>query len=127
MIRLKKAFANAFAGVKWAVKTQPNFKIHFSLAILSLVGAAFFKISYGEFLILLVFIFIGLMIEMLNTAIEKTNDAIDKTWREDIKLAKDLSAGAMLVFSIGAFLVALIIFGPRIYNFCFKVCQFILQ
>lgn len=117
MIRLKKAFSNAFAGLKWAVKTQPNFKIHFTLAFLSLAGGVFFRISYEEFLIILVFIFVGLVIEMLNTAIEKTNDAIDTSWREDIKLAKDLSAGAMLVFSIGAFLVALIIFGPRIYKF----------
>jgi len=114
MKRLKKSFENAFSGFSWAVKTQPNFKFHFFLAIVSLLGGIILKISYEEFLIILVFIFIGLVIEMLNTAIEKTNDAIDTSWREDIKLAKDLSAGAMLVFSFGAFLTAIIIFGPKI-------------
>ncbi len=121
MKRLKKSFENAFAGFFWAVKTQPNFKIHFSLALTSLLGGILFKISYEEFLIILTFIFIGLVVEMLNTAIEKTNDAIDKTWRDDIKLAKDLSAGAMLVFSFGALLAAIIIFGPRIYKLIFGI------
>ena len=119
MNRFIRSFENAFRGVFWAIKTQPNFKIHFSLAFLSILGGFVLKISYGEFLIILTFIFVGLMIEMLNTAIEKTNDAIDKAWREDIKLAKDLSAGAMLVFSFGAFLTAIIIFGPRIYKLIF--------
>ncbi len=114
-----QSFKNAFYGLVWAVRTQTNFKVHFSLAFLSILGGIVLKISYFEFLIILVFIFIGLMIEMLNTAIEKTNDAIDKRWREDIKLAKDLSAGAMLVFSMGAFLVACIIFLPRIYKLFF--------
>ncbi len=101
----------------WAFRTQPNFKIHLVLSLASILGGFFFKITYLEFLVIIVFISIGLVIEMLNTAIEKTNDAIDKAWREDIKLAKDLSAGAMLIFSIMAFITACIIFLPRIYKF----------
>ena len=115
----KLAFQAAFSGLIWAIKTQPNFKIHLSLALLSLFLGWFLKISRFEFLLIVTFIFLGLMLEMLNTAIEKTNDAIDTSWREDIKIAKDVSAGAMLVFSIGAVVVASLIFLPKLYKLFF--------
>lgn len=98
----------------WAFRTQPNYRIHFFLSILSLAASWFLQISYFEFLIILLLIFGGFMVEAINTAIEQTTDAIDQTWREDIKLAKDVSAAAMLLFSIGAAIIALIIFVPRI-------------
>ncbi len=107
---------HALHGILWAFKTQPNYKIHFFLSIIAIVGGIYLRVSYLEFLVLLVFIILGLTIETINTAIEQTTDAIDKTWREDIKFAKDLAAGAMLIFSIGAFGVALIIFIPRLLN-----------
>ncbi len=59
---------------------------------------------------------VGLTIETINTAIEQTTDAIDLKWREDIRLAKDLSAAAMLIFAIGALVVAGIIFIPKIFS-----------
>jgi diacylglycerol kinase len=108
------SFKNAYRGFTWAISTQPNYKIHFFLSALSLIGGWFLKISYFEFLIILVLIFVGLTIETINTALEETNDAIDQEIREDIGLAKDVAAGAMLIFAIGAFIIACIIFVPKI-------------
>lgn len=105
---------NAWAGMKWAFKTQPNYRIHFFLSALALVGSYILKVSYTEFLIVLLLIFLGVMMEAINTAIEQTTDAIDKEWREDIKLAKDVSAAAMLIFSLGALIIAAIIFIPKV-------------
>lgn len=107
---------HAWHGIMWAFRTQPNYKIHFLLSVVTILGGLILKISYIEFLILFVFIIVGLTVETINTSIEQTTDAIDKTWREDIKFAKDLAAGAMLIFSFGAFIIALIIFVPRILN-----------
>jgi len=107
------SFKNAFAGLSWAVKTQPNFKIHFTLSLLSIIASFLLKITNTEFLIIIFLIFVGLSIETVNTAIEQTTDAIDEKWRDDIKVAKDVAAGAMLFFAIGAFLIACFIFIPR--------------
>lgn len=108
------SFKNALAGLIWVIKTQRNFKIHLFLSTLSIIGGLYFRITYFEFLIIFVLITIGLVIEIINTAIEEAIDALNKDWKEEIKIAKDVSAAAMLVFSIGAFLVAYIIFVPRI-------------
>lgn len=104
----------ALEGTIWAFKSQANYRIHFFLSIAVLIASYVFKISYVEFLVILMLIFIGIMVEAINTAIELTTDAIDKEWRTDIKLAKDVSAAAMLIFSFGALIIAGIIFVPKL-------------
>ena len=111
------SFRHAFEGLSWVVRTQANFKIHIFFSILSLVGAWFFKISYTELLIILALITIGLVVEVINTGIEETIDAIHKDWSPEIKIAKDVAAASMLIFAIGATTIAAIIFIPRIMIF----------
>ncbi|MBI4009245.1 diacylglycerol kinase family protein [Candidatus Roizmanbacteria bacterium] len=108
------SFKNALAGLRWAFKTQTNFKIQLLLSLFALIGGFIFQISYLEFLVIITLIGIGLAIEAVNTAIEEAIDAIHKDWSEEIKVAKDVSAAAMLIFSLTAFIIACIIFVPRI-------------
>jgi len=121
--RIKKhtiSFQHAFAGMILSFKTQPNYQIHFALSFLALTGSFMFKISYYEFLIIVCLIFIGLTIETVNTALENTNNAIDQNIREDIRIAKDAAAGAMLIYALGAFTIACIIFIPKILSLIIK-------
>ncbi|MFN4212420.1 MAG: diacylglycerol kinase family protein [Microgenomates group bacterium] len=111
------SFKNALSGVKWVVSTQRNFKIHLFLSFLAITGGAFFQISYQEFLVILVLIFLGLALETVNTAIEETIDALHKEKSEEIRIAKDVAAAAMFIFAVGAFTIACIIFIPRISQF----------
>lgn len=107
----------AVEGMVWAFRSQANYRIHFFLSMAALAGCYFLKVSYYEFLIILMLIFIGIMVEAINTAIELAADAIDKSWRLDIKVAKDVSAAAMLIFSFGALIIAGIIFIPKLIVF----------
>jgi len=75
---------HAVDGLIWALKTQPNYKIHLFLSTLSIFGAFILKISYLEFLLIVFLITVGLVIETINTGLEQTTDAIDKKIREDI-------------------------------------------
>jgi len=77
----------------------------------------YFQINYIEWIVIIFTIFVGLVIEMVNTSIEATTDAIDLKVREDIKIAKDVSAGAMLIYAIGALVIAAIIFLPKISKY----------
>jgi diacylglycerol kinase len=81
---------------------------------MAIVLGLFLHISYFEFLIIILLVFSGLTIETVNTAIEEATDAIDTKWREDIKIAKDVAAGAMLIYAMGAAVLALIIFLPKL-------------
>ncbi|HLL60116.1 MAG TPA: diacylglycerol kinase family protein [Candidatus Nitrosocosmicus sp.] len=113
------SFKNAFSGLTWTLQTQPNYKIHFFFSFLSLILGYFFKISYAEWLTILVLITMGLVIETINTTIEVAADAIDTRWRKDIKIVKDVAAASMLIFSIGATIIAGIIFIPKFIEFVY--------
>lgn len=64
-------------------------------------------------MIIIVFtIILGLTAEMINTSLESMTDLITKEWHQEAKIAKDVSAGMMLVVSFGAVIVALLIFLP---------------
>ena len=106
------SFKNAFAGLAWAIKTQPNFRVHLVLSALAVGLGCFFKIAQIEWTIIIFTIVLGLSAELINTAIESMTDLITKEWRAEAKVAKDVSAGMMLTVAIGAVVVALVIFLP---------------
>ena len=109
------SFKNAYNGLVWSLKTQPNYRIHLFLSLTSIIFGFYLKISYFEFLLIIFLITVGLAIETINTAIEEATDTIDTKIREDIKIAKDVSAAAMLIYAIGATVIALMIFVPKIF------------
>lgn len=108
------SFKDAFAGLAWSFKTQPNVRIHLLLAAIAIVLSWFFQITLVEFAIIIFTIVLGLTAEMINTSIESMTDLITTEYRESAKIAKDVAAGMMLTTAIGAVLVALVIFVPHI-------------
>jgi|YNPNPStandDraft_1061719.scaffolds.fasta_scaffold124631_2 diacylglycerol kinase len=114
------SFRHAFDGLIWCLKTQPNYKIHLTLSFLSIVVGIYLRISYFEMLLVLFLITTGLVVETINTGFEQTTDAIDRKIREDIKIAKDVAAAAMLVYAFGSTIIAGFIFIPRLINLILK-------
>jgi diacylglycerol kinase (ATP) len=106
------SFKNAFAGIKWAFRTQPNFRVHITLAVLAVSLGIYLQITSVEMAIIMFTIILGLSGEMINTALESMTDLITKEWRQDAKIAKDVSAGMMLLIAIGAVCVAGYIYIP---------------
>lgn len=105
---------NALSGLKYAFTSQPNFKIHFTLSALVLLAGFYLQVSQSGMAILVLTIVFGLGCEMINTSLESMTDLITKEWRQNAKIAKDVSAGMMLLSAIGAILVALLILGPKL-------------
>lgn len=114
------SFKNAFNGLLWAVKSQPNFRFHLLAMLAIVLASVYFKISASELLIILVMITGVLVTELVNTSLEAVTDAhkvIKSTPEEDrfIGIAKDVAAGAVLVAALGSIVVGLIIFLPYIF------------
>ena len=108
------SFQNAWHGIKFAISSQPNLKIHFFLAALAVFLGWRLQISTTEWLVIVLTIFIVLTTEMINTAMEQTVDLITKEWQENAKFAKDVTSGAVLIAAIGSVIIGLIIFLPRL-------------
>ena len=108
------SFQAAISGLVWSLSTQPNFRIHFFLSAAALSAAYFLHITRIELIVVVFTIVLGLVAEMINTAIESVTDLVTTEWKEKAKIAKDVSAGMMLTVAIGAVIVAGLIFWPYI-------------
>jgi len=95
--------------------------VHLIVTTFVIVLAAILELSIYEILTLSVTIALVLICEMINTAIERTIDAIrelDERENPDIdklrKIGKDVAAGAVFISSIFAVIVGIVIFLPKI-------------
>lgn len=90
--------------------------------ILVIITGIIFKIEIIEWIICFILFTLVISGELFNSAIENAVDFTEKNRNdserfgidENARKAKDISAGAVLVLSIGSAIVGLIIFIPKI-------------
>lgn len=105
-----KSFGFAIRGFIGAVCDEGHLRFHLVAAVYVLVFSLFYHFSAVQTAVLVILIASVIAAELFNTAIEKACDAITKEQNEHIKRAKDISAGAVLVMSVAAVIVAVIFF-----------------
>ena len=105
-----KSFGFAIRGFVGAVCDEGHLRFHLVAAVYVLVFSLFYHFSAVQTAVLVVLIALVIAAELFNTALEKACDAITKEQNEHIKRAKDISAGAVLVMSVAAVIVAVIFF-----------------
>lgn len=110
------AFSFAIRGIRLTVN-EPHTHIHIVLATIALVLAFVLKISSGEWLALILSITLVFTLEALNTAIESVVDLITVDYHELARDAKDIAAGAVFIAALGALLIGIMIFFPRLQAF----------
>lgn len=110
------SFKHAFAGMVAALKEEPNLKFHFLAAILVIALSFFLKISARDFVIIIFLIGFVIALELTNTAIEAVVDHVIQTNHPGAKLAKDISAGAVLISAITAAVVGIWIILPYLWT-----------
>ena len=109
------SFQYAFNGIYYVFKTSRNFKIQLVFALISLIIGSLIQISKSSYLILVATIMSVLILETLNTSIETIVDlVIKKEFSNLAKIAKDTSAGAVLLASINSVIIGVYIFIPKI-------------
>ena len=109
------SFRYAFNGIKYTFRNSRNFKIQVLFAIFGLIIGAILKLDKTDYLILLVTVFSVLTLEILNTSIESLVDlVVKKKFNNLAKIAKDCSAGAVLLASINSVIIGIGLFIPKI-------------
>ena len=111
------AISCAWAGVRYAWRSQRNLKIHMGFAVAAVLLAAILQVSSVEWLAIVICIFTVMGLEMVNTAVESVVDMVSPDWHELAKRAKDCAAGAVYIAAIGSLVIAAIIYIPHIVGF----------
>ena len=116
MKKIRNSFKYAIEGIWTSFKTERNMKIHIFIMIVVIIAGIILKINKSEWIICIILFAIVIGSELFNTSIETIVDMVMPEKNEKAKIAKDVSAGAVLVVAIGAAIIGLVIFVPRILN-----------
>jgi undecaprenol kinase len=115
-VHLWKSFYYALTGIKTALCSERNMRIHFFVSLLVIGCSIFFSISKLEWLFVIVAIGGIFSLELMNTAIERVVDLVTEEYHPLAKQAKDLAAGAVFIYAITAVVIGSIIFFPYFFR-----------
>ncbi len=113
MIKLK-SFWFALTGLAHALYIERNLKVHFATLILVCIGAGLTHCSIIEWSVLILCFAVVIGLETMNTAVEKSCDMTTTYYSREIRIIKDIAAGAVLFASICSAIIGLIILLPKI-------------
>ncbi|MDO6516923.1 diacylglycerol kinase (ATP) [Zobellia uliginosa] len=110
-----KSVGFALRGALLLIRTEASIKIQVCLAIAVTIAGFYFNISPTEWMFQIFAVSLVVGIEGANTAIEKICDFIHPDFDKRIGFIKDISAGAVMLVSIGAIIIGCIIYIPKIF------------
>lgn len=107
--KISRSLNYAYQGIVYVMRTQRNMRLHAVAAVLVLVISLLVNVTKLELAVLILVIMAVFVTEMFNTAIEFAVDLVTREYHPLAKLAKDVSAGAVLVASVTAIAVGYLI------------------
>ena len=113
MIRLWKAFLNTLSGLRWALRHEAAVREEIAALALGVPLSFFVAASPGWWLALIGALLLLLIVELLNTAIEKLSDHVTPEHSAAIKVVKDLGSAAVFIALTLAFMVWVSALGVR--------------
>ena len=111
-----KSLKHAWSGLKVIFHDERNFRRDLVIALCVIIAGILFNISHFEWIAISLVISAVLISEALNSVIEAICDTISCDFRLNIKYAKDVSAGAVLVSALVSIITGLLIFMPYILD-----------
>ena len=107
---LARSFFNAFRGIKHTLRDR-----NFVITIMAGIGAVSLSLALGlergEKIIILMLTAFVLAAEAMNTACERMLDIVTTQHHPEVARIKDIFAGAVLIYSVAAFIIGFWIFG----------------
>jgi len=106
----RSTFRYALEGIKYALRTQINMRVHAVISLGVIVAGIVFRISRMEWLFILVACAFVIAAELFNTAVEAVVDLVSPEAHPLAKAAKDTAAGAVLLAAVFAVITGVVVF-----------------
>lgn len=107
-----KSFSHAMCGLKHILRNEKNFQNELAIAFVVLLAMIYFQVTRTETVALVLVIAGVLIMELLNTVVERVVDILKPRVHPYARLIKDLMAAVVLISAIFAVIIGLIIFLP---------------
>jgi undecaprenol kinase len=109
-----KSFAYAARGIVKVAQEERNFRLQIWAAVLVMVLMIALKLATWEVSILSLAIALVLVLELLNSVLERVVDILKPRIHHYVEDVKDMMAGAVLVASVAAAFVGFLVFWPHL-------------
>ncbi len=113
---ITNSFKYALRGLTDTYVNERNFRIHTWVSFVVLIAGIFFGVTIKEWIIIVLVITMVLILELMNTVVERIIDILKPKIHEYVRVIKDITAAAVLVASISAVVIGLIIFYPYVIS-----------
>ena len=110
--RFWRSVSHAWAGLVHTFRTQRNARWHVIGGLAAVALAGWLQLDALRWAVLILTIGAVCAGETINTTVEALVDLLSPEWRERARVAKDVSAGAVLLLAVTAIAVGLLILGP---------------
>jgi len=107
---------NSKRGLVFVYKNEQNFRIQIFVSIFVLIALFIFSVKRTEVVVILLLITLVLILEILNSAVEKFADIVKPRLHEQVKIVKDILAAMVLFSAVSSGIIGLIIFLPYILD-----------
>jgi diacylglycerol kinase len=111
-LTLLKSFKYAGRGAAYVFYHEQNFRLQLLAGIVTVAAMFFFGLRRSEMVVILLLIFLVLILELVNSALEKFIDLIKPRLSFQAEVIKDIMAAMVMLASFAALLIGLIIFWP---------------
>ena len=111
--RLINKFTWAWEGLVFVYKNEFSFRVELICAAIVLLAGLILGLGRIEWCIVLLGISVILSLEFLNTAIEKVLNFFHPNEHPEVKVIKDIAAGAVLIANLMALIIGALIFIPH--------------
>jgi diacylglycerol kinase len=112
--RLTKSFTYAFKGLFKTFQEEQNLKLQALAGVIVVIIGFIFHLKASDWIALVITITLVLLMEILNSAVERVADVLKPRIDNYVKEIKDIMAAGVLLASIMAILIGIFIFFPYI-------------
>lgn len=111
-----RSFKFASIGIWTMLRTQHNAWLHAAATLGVIVCGYVLGVAPTEWCLLILAIMAVWTAEALNTAFEFLADVASPGFHPQVKRAKDVAAGAVLISAVGSVCIGVVVFVPRVLS-----------
>ena len=116
LFKIIKKLGWAWEGLQFVFKNELSFRIEFFACLLVVIAGFIFQLGRIEWFFILFGIALIFSLEFLNTAVERILNFFHPKEHPEVKVIKDIAAGAVLIANVLAGTVGFLIFLPHVLS-----------
>ncbi len=113
--QFSRSLKHAVRGLREVAHAEHSFRVQLTLGTIAIVASILLPLSTLQRVLILLLVAAVLVLEVMNTIVERLIDAVQPRLSPMVREVKDMMAGTVLLTSLAALIVGLIIFVPYIW------------